>query len=217
MGQAVGRAIRLDSSFRAVFWDVDGLAVDLNNLLPADSPWTLTDASGINDSSQIVGPGLIGGLSHPYLFSMGGVTDLGVLPGTLFGAATGINASGTVVGFCFSGSGTQAFMWDNVSGMVNLGMLPGDTIGLATALNNAGQVVGVSGDMTGASRAVLWKGGVITDLNSFFTGSGWQLATAEGINDIGQIAGSGRNNGVPRAYLITPMSGVPNRGQSSAR
>jgi probable HAF family extracellular repeat protein len=53
---------------RAFLWQgkEDGL-IDLNTLIPKDSPWYLQCASSINDAGQIVGYGLINGNVHAYL------------------------------------------------------------------------------------------------------------------------------------------------------
>jgi uncharacterized protein (TIGR03437 family) len=42
---------------------------DLNTLIPADTGWILSLASGINDSGQIVGNGAINGVSHAFLLT----------------------------------------------------------------------------------------------------------------------------------------------------
>lgn len=42
---------------------------DLNNLIPANSGWNLQVAYGINDAGQIVGIGVHGGQSHPFLLT----------------------------------------------------------------------------------------------------------------------------------------------------
>ena len=48
--------------------------------------------------------------------------------------------------------------------------------------------------------------GQITDLNSLIpAGSGWVLNRATGINDAGQIVGSGTINGVLHVFLLTPQ------------
>ena len=58
----------------------------------------------------------------------------------------------------------------------------------------------------GSARAFLYSGGVVTDLNSMIsTDSGWLLKTADDINDMGQIVGTGRLNGSNRMFLLTPI------------
>ena len=41
------------------------------------------------------------------------------------------------------------------------------------------------------------------------SGSSWYLEEAQGINDLGQIVGSGTINGQNHAYLMTPTVPVP--------
>lgn len=49
---------------------VNGTIVDLNSLLPAGcAAWTLTDATDINDSGDIVGVGTLNGVSHGFLLT----------------------------------------------------------------------------------------------------------------------------------------------------
>ena len=68
------------------------------------------------------------------------VTDLGALP-SVWQAATGINASGQVVGYGV-GSGTgQALSYSNGT-VTDLGTLPGGTWSNAGGVNASGQVVG---------------------------------------------------------------------------
>jgi probable HAF family extracellular repeat protein len=55
-GRVVGWARRASGGMRAFIYS-DGTMVDLNTLLPADSDWTLTQATAINDAGQIVGSG----------------------------------------------------------------------------------------------------------------------------------------------------------------
>jgi probable HAF family extracellular repeat protein len=46
-----------------------GKMKDLNSLIPAHSGWILTQASGINDSGQIVGWGTVNKQTHAFLLS----------------------------------------------------------------------------------------------------------------------------------------------------
>jgi len=56
------------SAYHAVYW-VGGQIYDLNDLIPADSGWTLTSSTGINDAGDIIGYGTFGGLDEPFLLS----------------------------------------------------------------------------------------------------------------------------------------------------
>ncbi len=56
--------------------------INLNNQIPANSGWTLTEAYGINDSGQISGVGTINGQSHAFLLNpIDPSTDSPTLPG----------------------------------------------------------------------------------------------------------------------------------------
>jgi probable HAF family extracellular repeat protein len=46
-----------------------GKMTDLNELIPADSGWTLVAATGINDAAEIVGNGTINGHAHAFLLT----------------------------------------------------------------------------------------------------------------------------------------------------
>ena len=93
--------------------------------------------------------------------------------------------------------------------MQDLGTLEGDFLSAAPCchtINNGGQIVGFSipGPL-GSGRAFLWQNGVMTDLNTLIPkDSGWYLQQAQSINDAGQIAGYGTNNGAVHAFLAHP-------------
>lgn len=48
---------------------VNGRAIDLNSLLPAGCTWTLTGATDINDTGDIVGVGTLNGVTHGFLLT----------------------------------------------------------------------------------------------------------------------------------------------------
>jgi probable HAF family extracellular repeat protein len=51
-GQVVGFSVDTDGNMRAILWQ-DSVAVDLNTLLPADSPWYALIPGGINQAGEI--------------------------------------------------------------------------------------------------------------------------------------------------------------------
>lgn len=111
----------------------------------------------------------------------------------------------------------------------DLGPLPGDAVSIGSGLNGRGEAVGHSfradgpvkallrGSPGGLStvrhfldrnttRAFLYSGGRMQDLNGLIPRSaGWTLLDARGINDRGQIVGSGLHHGQKRAFLLTPV------------
>ena len=75
---------------------------------------------------------------------------------------------------------------------------------------------GVSGRAVGTSddRAFLWDGAALIDLNDRIADAGWVLQSAAAINEAGQIVGSGRHNGYPAAFLLTPSCRADLSGSS---
>jgi probable HAF family extracellular repeat protein len=67
----------------------------------------------------------------------------------------------------------------------DLGTLPGDTQSAALDINRSGKIVGFSSSSDGRRRAVVWQGGVISELSL----PGATKSCACAINDRGQIAG----------------------------
>lgn len=94
--------------------------------------------------------------------------------------------------------------------MTDLGTLSGAHISDARGINDKGQVVGSStssGIESDISHAFLYSGGSMLDLNDLLpSGSGWTLAEAFDINDLGQIVGNGSINGETHAFLMTPTA-----------
>ena len=93
--------------------------------------------------------------------------------------------------------------------MINLGNLPGDYASEVRDINNDGIIVGWSSPRPRPSydpRAVIYVNGKIQNLNELIPAdSGWVLLEANGINDFGQIVGSGRIGGRTRAFLLSPL------------
>ena len=67
-GHIVGASDAKDSPLRAFIYS-DGSMRDLNNLIPADSGWTLTEARSINETGQIVGYGFLNGQQRAFLLT----------------------------------------------------------------------------------------------------------------------------------------------------
>jgi probable HAF family extracellular repeat protein len=127
------------------------------------------------------------------------IHDVGDLGGGR-AAARDINNSDTIVGDSLTGVGVDhAFLWRN-GVMTDLGTLnPGGT-SLAYSVNSYDEVVGDSD-----GHAFLYQNAAMVDLNQLLPpNSGWLLLSARGINDRGQIVGTGFLNGVRHAYLLTP-------------
>jgi probable HAF family extracellular repeat protein len=108
------------------------------------------------------------------------------------------------------GGGIHAFRWTETGGIEDLGGPTGQwgVWGEATGINDEGLVVGWSKLSDVDFRALLWDAdGRMSDLNDMLDDSsaGWTLASAQGINNLGQIVGYGLLDGQTRAFLLTPV------------
>ena len=178
-------------------------------------------ARAINQRGQVVGWSTVNHTrrslydwlpTHAFLWHRGAdgnrLRDLGTLPGWVNSYANGINDQGEVIGAAAGVSNTpsgpegvvptQAFLWRD-GRMTALPNLPGGNSS-AFGINDSVEIVG-SCD----SRAVVWRLGKITDLNTYLPpGSGWTLEEAQAINNRGQIAGTGTFHGQLHLFLLTP-------------
>ena len=76
----------------------------------------------------------------------------------------------------------------------------------AAALNDADDIVGtISLENNGGYAACVWREGELYKLTDLISSAeGWVLQNAVGINNHGQIIGTGTHNGQHHAYLLTP-------------
>jgi probable HAF family extracellular repeat protein len=96
---------------RACAWFPNVGIVDLNNLLPPNTPWRLLEATAVNDADQIVGYGLFNG--EPRAFLM----EVGVVPGDVNGDGCVDDADLLTVLFafgCSTGCGVEDINGDGV-------------------------------------------------------------------------------------------------------
>jgi probable HAF family extracellular repeat protein len=169
-------------------------------------------AHGINNRGQIVGmshanvPGSGTSPYHAFFYENGVMTDLGTLGGPE-SLARDINDGGQIVGRAHLPNNSQprAFLYEN-GRMAALPVLgTGQFVSAeAYAINELGQAVGYSAGIGQGTRAVLWEGGAITDLNSLVTlPAGWTLREAVDVNDLGDVVGWGTDaQGLQFTFLL---------------
>ena len=168
-------------------------------------------ASDLNYAGVVVGESSNADFeTHAFAYYAGTLYDLGTLGGT-YSAAYAINNAGLIVGSSTTTNDSfHGFLYAN-GAMIDLGTLGGSTV-VPRSINNAGQIVGSADDTQGFSRAFIWQNGVLQDLNSLLPqNSGWELATAEFINDQGRIVGYGMFNGDFKWYVLDFGGGGENQ------
>jgi probable HAF family extracellular repeat protein len=164
-------------------------------------------AAAINYFGQVVGRSQIAsGMDHAFVWDpLGGMRDLGTLPGLAQCAASGINKMSQVVGACYNNP--QA---DPAGFVFHYGVLDPltNTIGgqhsFANGINHLGYVVGAADNAMGLYRPVLWQGGQLIDLTqTILSGPGGCIFTnATAINDRGDIAGTALCLGSSHAVVL---------------
>jgi probable HAF family extracellular repeat protein len=203
-----GQIAGYTSTPRAVLFS-NGTAIDLGT--PSGY---LSFAQGINNRGQVVGnydrPRVGGAETRAFLYSAGKLIDIGTLYGNAFlevpfTSAESINEQGQIVGRGTTASeDTHAFLYSG-GVMRDLGTL-GARASTAYSINNVGDIVGEFVNTPIDRRAFIYRDGLITDLNDLIEpGSGWTVQWARDINDFGQIAAVGLNDGASHALLLTPV------------
>lgn len=200
---------------------VDGVMQDLGTVVGGIE----SQGYAINQSGQVTGyssvPGAIAPNRDSHVFRSGptgsgsALEDLGTLGGT---TAFGLDISdaGRVVGYSYTAdNGPMHAFRSGANGntqLVDLGTLGGPD-SEAHAINNAGDVVG-NADLPGEiSTPFLYlgtpgAGGEMIDLNAYLDrtnpveGAKWYLTSANDINDVGQIVGTGLFEGEDRAFIL---------------
>jgi probable HAF family extracellular repeat protein len=177
--------------------------------------------TGINDAGQIAfnldhHPGSGDYTARIYIPGQG-ATDLAALSGDIGSYTTSIGRSGEVVGGTVgdvAGLLGSAFLYTRAAGMQDLGNLGGGRA-QANGMNSQGIVVGWArtpdtplGDIWNVGNAFAYFDGEgLVDLNGLATGQGWNLWTANAINDGGQIVGWGRHSDVIHAFRFDLATG----------
>ena len=200
-GQIAGKAIGAVDGLQHPFLWTNGVGMADLGPMPG---MTEGFASGASDAG-VVGTSWNLTDGRAFLWANGAFTDLGTLPGFRYAWATAINATGQVVGTVSNDAGPiDAFSWTQATGMSDLGPLPGYLFVHPYAVNGQGVVVGEASNSANNRVAFVWQNGIMTDLNTLIPAtSGWVLQIATGINDNGQIVGTGTIGGQVHGFLLT--------------
>ena len=192
-GQLVGAGKEGGPNFytHAALWpNKDTEAIDLG-FLGQGIPLNYSEAYGVNDLSHVVGNSAIGSLIRGFLWRSGQMTDLGALSGQVVSEASAINNTGLIAGK----SNIFPVVWEydiaNPNDAPTIQQLPipaGFFSATTTAVNDSGDVVGYAGSPNIDSHAVLWRNGMAIDLGVW---PGGHYSVANGINNLGQIVGTG--------------------------
>ena len=189
---------------RACLWR-NGTLTDLGTLAG-----NYSYAYGVSDAGQVAGVSFTANdaNSHAFLWNNGAISDLGTLGGTN-SQAYAISNGRYIVGYAnAAGEAQHAVLYTlattgGANTSTDLGTLSAP-YSYAYAVNSKAQVVGTSG------QAFIWQNGVMFDLNMLLPpDSGWMLEAASAINEKGQIAGWGKQQGLTRAFLISRVSVTP--------
>ena len=195
LGQMVGASKESAPNYflHAVLWqDKDTPPQDLG-FLGKGAYVDYSEAFGINALGHVVGNSALGTATRGFLWRNGRMIDLGSLSGTVAEgtAASAINNKGLVVGK----SNIYPVVWRydiaNSSSTPAIQQLPipsGFFSALPTAVNDAADVAGYAGSPNIDAHAILWRGGQAIDLGVW---PGGHYSVASGINNLGQIVGTG--------------------------
>jgi len=175
---------------------------------------TIFYAEAINNRGEILGRATpVHGSTRmrSMLWQDGKAIDLGDLNG-MQSTAADLNDHGIVVGSVAltnqASSGKQsfqAFLWEK--GRMRLLGSSNNKTSVAVAVNNMEQVVGWAQTDKGRYYACIWNDGEMMNLNDLVAMEpGWNLVSAEAINDRGQIVAQAVKGKQRRIYVLSPLN-----------
>ena len=164
-----------------------------------------SEAYGVNDLTHVVGNSAVGSAIHGFLWRNGQMTDLGV------GDAKAINNTGLIAGRSILNPVIWEYDITNPNRAPRMRQLPipsGFFTAVSTAVNDSGDVVGYAGSPSIDAHAILWRNGQAIDLGVW---PGGHYSIANGINNLGQIVGTGTVAGdnLDHALVWTVGGGIP--------
>lgn len=157
--------------------------------------------TGINASGQVSGSVSTATGTHAVRYTPGVGWEMLRGLDARFSVANGINAAGDVTGYYTNPQGfTHAFRYRDGSGVEDIAPISAN-FSQGFGINDDGVVVGVSSDVSGLAAFVAVPGSPATALPTM--GGGFDFAC--GINNAGQIAGSGMtSDGTQHAWRLEP-------------
>jgi probable HAF family extracellular repeat protein len=214
-GTAAGEVGTGSGQFVPAIWRADQVQL---LTIPTGGIGSATD---VNELGQVVGSVRLPNLNpRPARWDSDGLNLLSIGDG-IYGVAQAVNNLSHSVGWIrLPGYRSLAAEWRGnqfvpLRSLVSVGEIPESEKSHAWDINDRGEIVGDSRASDGAGHAVLWADGQIYDLNDLLpAGSGWELYSATGINDLGMIAGYGRFQGQVQPFILTPAN-VPEPGVAS--
>jgi probable HAF family extracellular repeat protein len=217
IGQVVGYARFANYNAHGFIWTEKTGLVDLGSFPPASN---FSVAQGINSLGEVVGYSDHADAlnQRAVLWSNGKFRDLGTLPGGTSSLANAINDLGEITGYSNGAPGVHAVTWDKQGGIRDLNALSGG-YSQGIAINLQGEVAGYSITEDGKSHGVLWsKPSGILALP--YLSASDTMASANGINNLGQIAGGSGNTAVlwqnDNGHTVQSLGTLPGQTWSSA-
>jgi len=207
-GQVVGYSLDSSGNGHAFLYS-NGTIADINNLIPANSGWTLAKALDINGSGQIVGYGTIGGQSLAFLLTPNSPASVGAGSITVGNISQGLGAPLTVE--------MKATVDINLNGgiMANGGNINLTSNGNLSAANSSISSntfgTGKGGDINVISKSIFLTDGTQIESSTFGTGQAGNIrVTATDTLKISGVSAGGQ-----RGAIASNTFGAGNSGNVS--
>jgi uncharacterized membrane protein len=191
---------------RQMFFYANGVATPIGAL-----PGSIQSvARGLNAAGAAIGiSSASGGSTQGFVYLNGQETPIPP-PGGVSSTADAINNLGQIVGEYYPSStnlrGGRLFLYSE-SGSRDLGVvLDPANEAAASSINDSGVIVGSAETISGPLAWIYTPETGFSDLDKdIVPNSGWSLFGASGINNAGQIVGSGLLDGQQHGFLLTPV------------